>query len=379
MSSSCTRAEGPLPTLPAMTLVVKLGSSIVAADGGELRSDVLDGACEQVAALEAAGERVVMVTSGAIARGIRLMELPSRPAAMDELQAASAVGQGDLFRAYESRLAPHGVHAAQVLLTASDIAARTNYLNARQTLRRLLEWGVVPVVNENDTTATDEITFGDNDFLSAQVAILLEARLLVLLTDIDGLHSADPRVDPGAELVSEVSDFGELAGLDIGDRTSAFGSGGMRSKVAAAEMAGEAGIPAVICNGTTPGTLRAAAAGEAVGTRFAPQPARASSFKLWLKYAKPTHGRLAIDAGAARVLRESGSSLLPVGIVAVEGSFGAGDAVEVVTSGELIGKGVCNYSSDEVERIKGMKSADVRELMPRAADEAIHRDYFVLA
>jgi len=362
-----------------MTLVVKLGSSIVAADGGELRSDVLDGACEQVAALEAAGERVVMVTSGAIARGIRLMGLPSRPAAMDELQAASAVGQGDLFRAYESRLAPHGVHAAQVLLTASDIAARTNYLNARQTLRRLLEWGVVPVVNENDTTATDEITFGDNDFLSAQVAILLEARLLVLLTDIDGLHSADPRVDPGAELVSEVSDFGELAGLDIGDRTSAFGSGGMRSKVAAAEMAGEAGIPAVICNGTTPRTLRAAAAGEAVGTRFAPQPVRASSFKLWLKYAKPTHGRLAIDAGAARVLRESGSSLLPVGIVAVEGSFGAGDAVEVVTSGELIGKGVCNYSSDEVERIKGMKSADVRELMPRAADEAIHRDYFVLA
>ncbi len=209
-----------------MTLVVKLGSSIVAADDGELRADVLDSVCEQVAALEQDGERVVMVTSGAIARGMRLLELPSRPRAMDELQAASAIGQGDLFRAYESRLGERGTRAAQVLLTAADIAARTNYLNARQTLRRLVEWGVVPVVNENDTTATDEITFGDNDFLAAQVAILLDARLLVLLSDVDGLHAADPRVDPEAGLISEVTDFAELASLDIGDRTSAFGSGG---------------------------------------------------------------------------------------------------------------------------------------------------------
>src|SRR6187397_1617884 len=249
-----------------MTLVVKLGSSIVAADDGELRVDVLDSVCEQVAALEQGGERVVMVTSGAIARGMRLMELTSRPKAMDELQAASAVGQGDLFRAYESRLAGHGTHAAQVLLTAADIAARTNYLNARQTLQRLIEWGVVPVVNENDTTATDEITFGDNDFLAAQVAILLDARLLVLLTDIDGLHTADPRLDSDAELIEAVSDFAELEGLEIGDRTSAFGSGGMRSKVGAAEMSSEAGIPAVICNGTQTGTLAAAAAGKPVGT-----------------------------------------------------------------------------------------------------------------
>ena len=182
-----------------MTLLVKLGSSIVAADDGELRVDVLDSVCEQVAQLEQGGERVVMVTSGAIARGMRLLELPSRPRAMDELQAASAVGQGDLFRAYEARLSKHGTHAAQVLLTAGDIAARTNYLNARQTLRRLIAWGVVPVVNENDTTATDEISFGDNDFLAAQVAILLDARLLVLLSNVDGLHSADPSADPKAD------------------------------------------------------------------------------------------------------------------------------------------------------------------------------------
>ena len=361
-----------------MTLVVKLGSSIVAADDGELRVEVLDSVCSQVAALEQKGERVVMVTSGAIARGMRLIELAVRPRAMDELQAASAIGQGDLFRAYESRLARRGTRAAQVLLTAADIAARTNYLNARQTLRRLIEWGVVPVVNENDTTATDEISFGDNDFLAAQVAVLLDARLLVLLTDIDGLHTADPRLNSDAELVAEVEDFSRLAELEIGDRTSAFGSGGMRSKVAAAGMASEAGIPAVICNGTRGGTLIAAASGEAAGTSFPAQPSTVSSFKLWLKYAKPTQGRLVVDAGAARVLRESGSSLLPVGIVGVEGEFAAGDAVEVAAGGAVIGKGIVDYSAAELSGVIGMKSEQVRELLPHAADEVVHRDRFVL-
>ena len=361
-----------------MTLVVKLGSSIVAADDGELRTDVLDSVCEQVSALEQAGERIVMVTSGAIARGMRLMELPVRPRAMDELQAASAVGQGDLYRAYQSRLASGGTRSAQVLLTAADIAARTNYLNARQTLRRLVEWGGVPVINENDTTATDEITFGDNDFLAAQVAVLLEARLLVLLTNIDGLLSADPAVDPGARLISEVSDFSELGGLKIGDRTSAFGSGGMRSKVFAAEMASEAGIPAVICNGTKAGTLATAASGAPGGTRFAAQAGKESSFKLWLKYAKPVRGHLRVDDGAARVLRESGSSLLPVGISAVDGAFDAGDAVEVVGEGGPIGRGISDYSSRDLARVIGMKSDAVREVLPHAADEVIHRDRFVL-
>jgi glutamate 5-kinase len=349
-----------------VTLVVKLGSSIVAADDGELRVDVLDSVCEQVAELEQGGERVVMVTSGAIARGIRLLGLPARPRAMDELQAASAVGQGDLFRAYETRLAGRGTRAAQVLLTAADIAARTNYLNARQTLRRLIEWGVVPIVNENDTTATDEITFGDNDFLAA------------LLSDVDGLHRADPRTVGDAELVSVVEDFAELAEMEIGDRTSAFGSGGMRSKVAAAEMASEAGIPAVICNGTKQGTLRAAAGPESAGTRFPAQPGKAPSFKLWLKYAKPAWGRLAVDDGAARVLRERGSSLLPVGIVAVDGDFKAGDAVEVTIDGAVLGKGIAEYASHELSRVIGMKTAEVRAQLPHAADEVIHRDRFVL-
>ncbi len=361
-----------------MTLVVKLGSSIVAADDGELRADVLDSVCAQVSELERGGERVVMVTSGAIARGMRLMGLDSRPKAMDELQAASAVGQGDLFRAYESRLAAGGTRAAQVLLTAADIAARTNYLNARRTLRRLIEWGVVPVVNENDTTATDEISFGDNDFLAAQVALLLEARLLVLLTDVEGLLSGDPRTDPDAELIAEIADFSQLEGLEIGDRTSAFGSGGMRSKVAAAEMASEAGIPATICNGTEPGTLLSAAGGGPGGTRFAPQAGKASSFKLWLKYAKPTRGGLRVDAGAARMLREGGSSLLAVGVSDVLGSFEAGDAVDVAGADGPIGKGISDYSSRELQQVKGKKTEAVRELLPHAADEVIHRDRFVL-
>jgi len=363
-----------------MTLVVKLGSSIVAADDGELRADVLDSVCAQVAELEQGGERIVMVTSGAIARGVRLIELDRRPAAMDALQAASAIGQGDLFRAYQSRLERSGTRAAQVLLTAADIAARSNYLNARQTLRRLIEWGVVPVVNENDTTATDEITFGDNDFLAAQVSILLDARLLVLLSDVDGLHRSDPRADADAELIDVVEDFGLLADMEIGDRTSAFGSGGMRSKVAAAEMAAESGIPATICNGTVEGILSRAARDGGVGTRFKAQHGRTSSFKLWLKYAKEATGSIVVDRGAMEQLRNGGASLLAVGVLDSIGSFEPGDAVAVVSGDEHeeIGKGIVNYSAMELERVAGLKSDQVRELLPHATDEVIHRDRFVL-
>ena len=233
-----------------MTVVAKLGSSIVAEPSGEVRGEVLDGICAQVGALHGAGEDVVMVTSGAIALGMKLMGFDARPRAVDELQAASAVGQGSLFRAYESRLGAHDVHAAQVLLNSSDVSTRVNYLNARATLRRLLHWRAVPVINENDTTATDEITFGDNDFLAAQVAMLLGARQLVLLTDTAGLHTADPRKHADAELVERVDDFSILDEYEIGDRTSLFGSGGMRSKVAAAGMATAAGVEVVVCDGT---------------------------------------------------------------------------------------------------------------------------------
>jgi glutamate 5-kinase len=358
-------------------IVIKLGSSIVADERGEVRRDVLEHVCAQTAELHAAGREVVLVTSGAIARGMRLMDLRVRPRAMEDLQAASAVGQGKLYRAYDELLAAHGLQSAQVLLTFFDISARTHYLNARQTLRKLLDWRVVPVINENDTTTTDEISFGDNDFLAAQLAILLGAELLLLLTDTDGLFTADPRHHDAAH-IEDVRDFESLEQLQIGAGTSPLGSGGMRSKVVAAEMATAAGLPAVIANGTRPGTITRAVAGEREGTRFHPQRQRVSSFKLWLKYAKPSHGRVVVDGGAERALRERGTSLLPVGVVAVEGHFQAGDAVDVAADGRAIGKGIVNYSADELREIKGLKTDEVRARLPRASEEAVHRDYFVL-
>jgi glutamate 5-kinase len=308
--------------------------------------------------------------------GVR--RIPLRPRAIDELQAASAVGQGRLYQVYDELLGARGVPSAQVLLTFFDMSARTHYVNARQTLRKLLEWQVVPVINENDTTATDEISFGNNDFLAAQLAILLGAELLLLLTDAGGVFTTDPRSNADAQLVSEVVEFEALQGLDIGHATSPLGSGGMRSKVVAAEMATAAGIPAVIASGLDQGTILAAADGDQVGTRFQAQEGRYSSFKLWLRYAKPTRGRVLVDAGAARALREGGTSLLPVGIVDVAGEFEAGDAVEVAHDGQAVGKGISNYSADELRQVRGLKSDAVREILPRASEEAVHRDYFVL-
>jgi glutamate 5-kinase len=361
------------------SLVVKLGSSIVADERGQVREEVLGRICDQLAELHHAGRSPIVVTSGAIARGMGVMSLPLRPRAIDELQAASAVGQGKLYQVYDELLRARGVPTAQVLLTFFDMSARTHYLNARQTLRRLLEWRVVPVINENDTTTTDEISFGNNDFLAAQVAILLGARLLLLLTDASGVFTADPRLHPTAERVAEVRDFNALERLDIGHTASPLGSGGMRSKVVAAEMATAAGIPTVIAGGLDPEVISAAAAGQPVGTLFPAREGRYSSFKLWLKYAKPVRGRVQVDAGAARALREGGTSLLPVGVVEVSGAFEAGDAVEVVHGEDAVGKGISNYSALELRQVRGLQSSAVRERLPRASEEAVHRDYFVLA
>ncbi len=363
------------------TVVIKLGSSIVADERGDVRRDVLEHVADQAAELHHRGDSVILVTSGAIARGMGLMRLPVRPSEMDELQAASAVGQGKLYRTYDELLAARDVPSAQVLLTFFDMSARMHYLNARSTLQRLLLWRVVPVINENDTTTTDEISFGDNDFLAAQVAVLMSANALLLLTDTDGVFTADPRVEPTASLVDVVTTFEQLEDLQIGVSASPLGSGGMRSKVVASEMATAAGIPAWIVNGTRPGTVVRALAGEREGTRFEPSGGRVSSFKLWLKYAKPTQGRIVVDAGAENALRERGTSLLPVGIVDVLGEFQAGDAVEVTGrngGGAAIGKGIVNYSAAELRQVMGKKTSELRQLLPRASEEAVHRDYFVL-
>jgi glutamate 5-kinase len=364
-------------------VVIKLGSSVVADDTGELRQAALARVCNAAANLHERGDDVVLVSSGAIARGMRVMGLGERPSTVEDLQAASAVGQGKLYRVYDELLRERGLTSAQVLLTFFDMSARTHYLNARQTLTRLIQWRVVPVINENDTTATDEISFGDNDFLAAQVAVLVAAERLVLLSDVDGLFTADPRVAPDARLVEQVSDFAALEELEIGHASSPLGSGGMRSKVVAADMATAAGITAVICNGLRDGVLEAVLSGDREGTRFVPRQSRYSSFKLWLKYAKPARGTLLIDAGAARAVREASASLLPVGVVAVDGSFDAGDAVDIAqrVDGEAarpLAKGICNYSADELRQVMGMKSNAVREILPRATEEVVHRDYLVV-
>jgi glutamate 5-kinase len=366
-----------------MALVIfKLGSTLVTDESGEVRESVLRECCDQIAELRKAGHSVALVTSGAIAFGMRELGMSLRPTAMEELQAASAVGQGPLYDVYGALLGKHGLRSAQVLLTFFDMSARMQYLNARRTLAKLLDWGVVPVINENDTTATDEISFGDNDVLAAQVAILLPADLLVVLSDVDALYTKDPASSDDAEPVGEVRDPAELERYEIGMSSSHLGSGGMRSKVLAAEMATSAGIPVVICNGSRSGTLVRAVSGEREGTRFHAQQRRVSSFKLWLKYSKASRGRLVVDEGAERALREQGTSLLPVGVIEVEGNFEAGDAVDVAAAGDgrrAVGKGISNYSADELRQVKGMKSAQVRELLPRASEEAVHRDYFVLA
>ncbi|HUB36065.1 MAG TPA: glutamate 5-kinase [Solirubrobacteraceae bacterium] len=366
-------------------VVIKLGSSVVADAEGELREEPLARVCDAAASLHRAGDEAILVTSGAIARGMRTMGLAQRPTTVQELQAASAVGQGKLYRVYDELLRDRDVTSAQLLLTFFDMSARTHYLNARQTLERLLAWRVMPVINENDTTATDEISFGDNDFLAAQVAVLVGAHELLLLTDIDGLFTADPRLSADARLIEHVSDFAELDGLQVGHTTSPHGSGGMRSKVVAADMATAAGIPTTICNGLDPHALRRVLDGGRAGTRFEPRQARYSSFKLWLRYAKPARGRLIVDRGAARALREASASLLPVGVVDVQGDFDAGDAVDILERDtshggppQAIAKGISNYTAAELGQVRGMKSDDVLAVLPRASEEAVHRDYLVL-
>ena len=355
--------------------VVKLGTSITAEDDGALRGDVLAAVCDEVAARPG----TVIVTSGAIARGMRVMGLPARPGQIADLQAASAVGQGKLFRVYDELLRERGRTAAQVLLTFHDLRERMNYLNARQTLQRLLEWDVVPVINENDTTATDEISFGDNDFLAAQVAVLLGADRLVLLTNTDGLYTANPSTDPDARWSTQIHDPAELDALAIGHEPSALGTGGMRSKVVAAEMATAAGIPTTICNGLRPGALGRALAGEDEGTRFRPQAERTSSFKLWLKYAKPAHGR-------ARRRRRRRPRAARGRHVAAAGRHHRGRAATSTPATRSRSSPTARSSARASRRSRrpscgacsGKRSAEVRELLG-AGEEAVHRDYFVLS
>jgi glutamate 5-kinase len=342
-------------------VVVKLGSSLVAGPGGRVRRSVVRDRAREIAELVRGGTPVCVVSSGAIALGLPRLGLAARPRSLPKLQAASALGQARLQRAWDEALGREGRVAAQVLLTAADVADRGAYLNARNTLAALHELGAVPVVNENDATATDEITFGDNDALAAQVAVLVRARLLVLLTEVEGVYSRAPGT-PGAELLSAGADA-VSAQLDGG---SPLGKGGMRSKILAAELAASSGIPTVIAAGTGADVLAPIVAGEPRGTRFQPGERAPSAFKLWLRHGKPVAGRLHVDAGARRAVTKDGASLLAVGVVGVEGRFQPGEAVELVgPDGNAFAKGIAGATADELgSRARGI--------------EAVHRDRLVL-
>ena len=359
-----------------MIVVAKVGTSSLTDETGEMVAGPLLKLCAEIAATRAAGHEVVLVSSGAIAAGLPALGLDRRPTDIGTLQAIAAIGQPRLMERFCAILATHGLVAGQVLLTPYDFIHRTQYLHARQTLRRLLDLGAVPVVNENDTVADDEIRYGDNDRLAALVAHLVGADLLLLLTDTSGLMTADPRVDEAATLIEEIAEVDAALEAVAGGTGSERGSGGMASKLAAAKIAAWSGVRAVIAAAATPDVLLRAVNGEAVGTVVRPRAKRLASRKLWIAFAQGSSGRLVVDDGARRAVVESGRSLLPAGVRAVEGRFEADDAVEVIgPDGRPFAKGLVRYSSVALSALAGSRTSDLPDGAPH---EVIHRDDLVV-
>lgn len=360
--------------------VVKIGSALLTANGAGLDRTAISEWCRQMATLRQAGIEIVLVSSGAVAEGMTRLGWRTRPHALHELQAAAAVGQMGLVQAYESKFQRFGLHTAQVLLGHDDISARDRYLNARTTLTTLLDLGVIPVVNENDTVVTDEIRFGDNDTLAALVANLVDADLLVILTDQPGLYNVDPRANSDARLVSETSaDNPELDRM-AGGSAGALGRGGMVTKVRAARLAARSGADTVIAGGALQDVLLKLHAGESCGTFLSAGKEPLVARKQWLAGMLKVSGSLQLDDGAVKVLRESGKSLLPVGVRSVAGEFRRGDLVACLDSaGREIARGLVNYAADEARRICGRSSNDIESLLGYSGDpELIHRDNLVV-
>ena len=360
--------------------VVKVGSALVTNEGRGLDHARIAGWVEELAALRKAGIQVTLVSSGAVAEGMQRLQWLMRPRELYKLQAAAAVGQMGLVHAYEAEFQKYGLHTAQVLLTHDDLSDRQRYLNARTTLRTLLELGVIPVVNENDTVATDEFRFSDNDTLAALVANLVEADLLVILTDQAGLFDCDPRQHPEARLIP-LADAGdpELERL-CGGRAGAYGRGGMLSKVRAAARAARSGAATVIASGREAGVLDQVRSHAQVGTYLRPAQEPLGARKQWLASQMTARGRLYLDAGAVRVLRGSGRSLLPVGVTAVEGRFSRGEIVSCLApDGREVARGLVNYNANEASLIKGYPSDRIETLLGYVDEpELIHRDNLVL-
>lgn len=362
---------------PAL-VVVKIGSSTLVDARGSLDKDFIHALCSQVTELVSGGTKVVVVSSGAAAAGRDVLGLTGRPKDIETLQACAAAGQASLTEAYAEILRESGVPCGQVLLTRRDVMDREAYLNARSTLVRLLELGAVPVVNENDTVSVAELAFGDNDMLGALVAALVGADLYIICSDVEGLYTANPQTDPSARLIEHLSEVDARVSAMAGGPGTTFGTGGMSSKLRAARAMLAAGIPTVICRGRRAGVLLDVCRGNRVGTRFEPPAGSAheGGRKLWIGIAEVPRGSIMLDEGATRAVLERGASILPVGVTSTAGTYAAGDVVDVCShTGEVVGRGVARYSSEDMARVCGLKLDIIaRFLGERAAQPAVHRD-----
>jgi glutamate 5-kinase len=364
----------------ASRIIVKVGSSLVTNEGRGLDHEAIARWAAQISSLRSLGKEVVLVSSGAIAEGMLRLGFASRPTDIHELQACAACGQMGLAQIYETSFRSHGVKTAQVLLTHADLADRERYLNARSTLTTLLRLGVVPIINENDTVVTDEIKFGDNDTLGALVANLIEADVLVILTDQKGLYSADPRKDPAARLIEEAQAGDTSLEAMAGGAGSSIGRGGMLTKVLAAKRAARSGAHTVIAWGREDNALTRLAHGEPIGTQLTAPTARLTARRQWMIDHLHTAGQLVLDAGAANKLLKEGKSLLPIGVTGVRGEFGRGALVGCVDeAGNEIARGLVNYTSGEVKRIMRHASSEIEGILGYVeAPELVHRDNLVL-
>jgi len=361
-------------------IVIKIGSRVLASSTRGLNTQRIRRITKEIASLRQEGYEVVVVSSGAIVAGMKELGLSNKPKGIPLKQAAAAIGQSKLIQMYERNFSKFGIKAAQILLTRDDITDRRRFLNARNTLLTLLSYGVVPVINENDTVAIDEIKFGDNDLLSGLVTNVIDADLLIILSDIEGLFTADPSVHSNAKLIPVVEEITKDIETIAGDSKSIEGTGGMASKVETAKRASGYGIPAIIMNGKRPGLLVKALKGFDVGTIFLPNKSRLTSRKHWIASALPTSGHLILDKGAKDALMLRGRSLLPSGISDIKGHFEAGDAVTCEDEhGKVFAKGLTNYNSREIVKIRGKKTGEIEAILGyKDYDEVIHRDNLVV-
>jgi glutamate 5-kinase len=364
---------------PVKRLVVKVGSGVLTLKDG-LNTRVMSDLADEIFALRKSGREVILVSSGAIASGLRKVGMSRRPNSVSQQQAMAAIGQSSLMRSWESSFERHGQKVAQILLTRDDLTHRRRYLNARNTIFSLLGWNVLPIINENDTVVVDEIKFGDNDNLSAMVTNLTESHLLVNLTDINGLYDKDPRTNEDARLIRVVDEVSREIMEHASSIPGFLGTGGMASKIRAAEKVAHGGIPTIIANGLEPGTLGRIFRGEEVGTLFLPRDVPLRSRKHWIAFTKAPRGELVIDEGARKAICGNGKSLLPSGIVEVRGRFSLGDKVALVDGeGRELAVGMVNYHSGDIRKILGLKSSEIEAALGfKHDDEVVHRDNLVV-